>query len=383
MTQPRLAALIVAGGSGSRAGGPLPKQYRPVGGMAVIAHAFDALNGLPTWIVAGAGHDAMLADALGDRAPVGRVIGGATRRLSVRAGLEAIAAAGGADQVLIHDAARPFLPAAVIERLTTALVSNDGAVPVLPVVDTMVRTEGGLFGDVVPREGLVRVQTPQAFRFAAILAAHRGWRQDAEPTDDAQVARAAGLRVVAVQGDAMLDKLTHDADLAAAEARLGAALVSRTGSGFDVHVFEPGDHVMLCGLRIPHDAGLKGHSDADVGLHAITDAVLGAIGDGDIGSHFPPSDPRWRGEESGQFLRHAAGLVRAAGGVIDHVDCTIICEAPRIGPHRDAMRARVADLLEMPVTRISIKATTTERLGFTGRGEGMAAQAIATVRTPA
>jgi 2-C-methyl-D-erythritol 4-phosphate cytidylyltransferase/2-C-methyl-D-erythritol 2,4-cyclodiphosphate synthase len=377
-----VVALIVAGGSGSRAGGGIPKQYRSLAGTAVIARAFDAFGAMPVHIVHGEGHDEVLATALGSRTPASATIGGATRRASVRVGLEAIAAMGGADRVLIHDAARPGLSASVVVRLLAALDGADGAVPVLPVVDTLVRVDGDTIGATAPREGLVRVQTPQAFRFAAILDAHRRWRDAEEPTDDAQVARAAGLIVAAVTGDAALEKLTHDADFTAAEARLAGALVSRTGMGYDVHAFAEGDHVMLCGVRVPHVAALAGHSDADVGLHAITDALLGAIGDGDIGQHFPPSDPQWKGAASGRFLEHAAGLVRARGGIIDHVDCTIVCEAPKVGPHRDAMRAEVARLLQLPVGRISIKATTTERLGFTGRGEGMAAQAAATVRLP-
>ncbi|WP_419828203.1 bifunctional 2-C-methyl-D-erythritol 4-phosphate cytidylyltransferase/2-C-methyl-D-erythritol 2,4-cyclodiphosphate synthase [Sphingomonas sp.] len=377
-----VVALIVAGGSGSRAGGDVPKQYRDLGGATVIARAFDACEGVPIHIVHGEGHGAMLAAALACRQPASTTTGGATRRASVRAGLEAIAAAGGADLVLIHDAARPGLPPAVIGRLTAALAEADGAVPVLPAVDTLVRLHGGHVGATVPRDGLARVQTPQAFRFAAILDAHRRWAEEEEPTDDAQVARAAGLVVVAVEGDAALEKITHEADFAAAEARVAATLVSRTGMGFDVHAFAEGDHVMLCGVRVPHTAALAGHSDADVGLHAITDALLGAVGDGDIGHHFPPSDPRWKGAASGQFLEHAADLIRTRGGEIDHVDCTIICEAPKVGPHRETMRAEVARLLRVPVARISIKATTTERLGFTGRGEGMAAQAVATVRIP-
>jgi 2-C-methyl-D-erythritol 4-phosphate cytidylyltransferase/2-C-methyl-D-erythritol 2,4-cyclodiphosphate synthase len=377
-----VVALIVAGGSGSRAGGSVPKQYRTLAGTAVIARAFDAFGAVPVHIVHGAGHGDMLAAAIGTRVPASTSVGGATRRVSVRAGLEAIAGTGGADIVLIHDAARPALDSATIRRLVAALDAADGVVPVLPVVDTLVRAEDGTIGAVLPRDGIVRVQTPQAFRFERILDAHRRWDDPAEPTDDAQVARAAGLAVAAVEGDARLEKLTHEADFAAAEARLAGALVSRTGMGFDVHAFAEGDHVMLCGVRVPHAARLAGHSDADVGLHAITDALLGAICDGDIGQHFPPSDPQWKGAASGRFLEHAAGLVRAAGGVIDHVDCTIMCEAPKVGPHRDAMRAQVAQLLQLPVGRISIKATTTERLGFTGRGEGMAAQAVATVRLP-
>lgn len=377
-----VVALIVAAGSGSRMGGGIPKQYRTVAGVPVIARAIDALASHPAidavHVVIGAGQEAMLTDALGDRV-VTSSPGGATRRESVRAGLEAI---GAAKQVLIHDAARPFLPISVIDRLLAALDGAEGAIPTLPVVDTLVRADGGTLGDTVEREGLARVQTPQAFRFDDILAAHRNWSGDAEPTDDAQVARAASHTVLAVPGDVMLEKLTHEADFAAAEARLGAVMTSRTGMGYDVHAFSEGDHVMLCGLRIPHTQALAGHSDADVGLHAITDALLGTIADGDIGSHFPPSDPRWRGADSGTFLQHAASLVAAKGGVIDHVDVTIICEAPKVGPHRQAMRERIAELLALPVGRVSVKATTTEQLGFTGRREGMAAQAVASVRLP-
>lgn len=379
-------ALIVAGGNGSRAGGDIPKQYRRIGGTAVIARAFDALSshsGIDAvFLVIGNGQEALLTEVLGERRPAKVVRGGATRRESVAAGLEAISEAGGAGAVLIHDAARPFLPGAVIDRLLSTIEVQAGAVPTLPVVDTLVRADGEVLGDTVARDRLARVQTPQAFRFDAIVAAHRGWSGPQEPTDDAQVARHAGLTVVAVSGDPMLEKITHEADLATAETRLAATMVSRTGSGFDVHAFAEGDHVMLCGLKIPHSHALAGHSDADVGLHAITDALLGAIADGDIGSHFPPSDHRWKGADSGQFLQHAASLVAAKGGIIDHVDLTIICEAPKVGPHREPMRQRVAELLALPLGRVSVKATTTERLGFTGRGEGMAAQAMATVRMP-
>jgi 2-C-methyl-D-erythritol 4-phosphate cytidylyltransferase/2-C-methyl-D-erythritol 2,4-cyclodiphosphate synthase len=382
---PTIVALIVAAGSGTRAGAGVPKQYRRIGGRAVIAHAFDALAAHPriaaVHIVVGAGQETLLGEALGERRPATVTPGGATRRASVLAGLETIAALP-PTHVLIHDAARPFLPAAVLDRLIAALAATPGAVPTLPVVDTLVRVDTDALGDTVSRDGLARVQTPQAFRFDAILAAHRGWSGPGEPTDDAQVARHAGLAVAAVPGDPMLDKLTHEADLAAAETRLATGLTARTGLGYDVHAFAEGDHVMLCGLRVPHTHALAGHSDADVGLHAITDALLGTIADGDIGSHFPPSDARWKGADSASFLRHAAGLVAAQGGTIDHIDLTIICEAPKVGPHRQAMRERVAAILDLPIGRISIKATTTERLGFTGRGEGMAAQAVASVRAP-
>jgi 2-C-methyl-D-erythritol 4-phosphate cytidylyltransferase/2-C-methyl-D-erythritol 2,4-cyclodiphosphate synthase len=262
-----------------------------------------------------------------------------------------------------------------------ALDDAAGAVPVLPVVDSLARGEA-MLGDTVPRSGLVRVQTPQAFRFDAILKAHRDWPGAAEATDDAQVARAAGVDMKMVPGDAMLEKLTYPEDFERAEQRLAARLITRTGFGFDVHAFAPGTELWLGGILIPHSKGLSGHSDADVALHALTDALLGTIGEGDIGQHFPPSDPQWRGAASSLFLEHARSLIEKRGGVIDHADITIICEAPKIGPHRDSIRQRIAALLRLPLERISLKATTTERLGFTGRGEGIAAQAIASVRLP-
>ncbi|HEX8449428.1 MAG TPA: bifunctional 2-C-methyl-D-erythritol 4-phosphate cytidylyltransferase/2-C-methyl-D-erythritol 2,4-cyclodiphosphate synthase [Allosphingosinicella sp.] len=379
----RTVALLVAAGSGSRAGAGLPKQYRRLGGRPLILHALDGLEraGIAeVRVVIGRGQEALYREALGGRALPSPVIGGAERQDSVRNGLEAIAAEGGAGRVYIHDAARAFLPPAVVVRLRDALAEADGAVPVLPVVDTLARA-GASLGEPVHRERLVRVQTPQAFRFEAILAAHRRWT-GCLATDDAQVARAAGLRVAAVAGDERLEKLTHEEDFARAEARLAAAMTARTGLGFDVHAFAPGEALWLGGIRIPHERGLKGHSDADVLLHAVTDALLGAIGAGDIGDHFPPSDPQWRGAPSSLFVEHARALIEARGGRIDHVDATLICEAPRIGPHREAIRSCVAALLRLAPTRVSIKATTTERLGFTGRGEGMAAQAIATVRLP-
>ncbi|MBV9840382.1 MAG: bifunctional 2-C-methyl-D-erythritol 4-phosphate cytidylyltransferase/2-C-methyl-D-erythritol 2,4-cyclodiphosphate synthase [Sphingomonadaceae bacterium] len=382
-TSLRTVAIVVAGGTGSRAGSAVPKQYASLGGNAVLAHAIASLARHPAIAavqpVIGQeqselyrGH--IKVDAL---APV---VGGAVRQASVLAGLEAIAAAGGADRVLIHDAARPFVPGAVVDRLLAALDGDDGAVPVLPVVDSLAR-DAGLLGDPAPRDGLMRVQTPQAFRFGAILAAHRA-AAGGNAGDDAQLAREAGLRVAMVAGDEMLAKVTHPEDFAAAERRLAARMIARTAMGFDVHAFDAGDHVMVCGVRVPHAKALAGHSDADVGLHAITDALLGAIGDGDIGSHFPPSDPQWKGADSAAFIAHARDLVAARGGIIDHVDVTIVCEAPKIGPHREAMRARIAELLRLPLRRTSVKATTTERLGFTGRSEGMAAQAVATIRLP-
>jgi 2-C-methyl-D-erythritol 4-phosphate cytidylyltransferase/2-C-methyl-D-erythritol 2,4-cyclodiphosphate synthase len=377
MTKPRTAALIVAAGQGLRAGGDLPKQFALLAGKPMLAHSHAALAAHPAidavLVVIGEGQGAALEAALG---PVRFVIGGATRRESVRNGLEAL---DGFDRVLIHDAARPFLSPAVIDALSRALDDHDGALPALPVADTLARGSDRL-GETVSRDGLLRVQTPQAFRHATILEAHRAWPEDREATDDAQMVRALGHDVAIVAGDPMLEKITHPADFAAAEARHAATLRVRTAQGFDVHRFAEGEELWLGGIRIPHSKGLSGHSDADVALHAITDALLGTIGAGDIGMHFPPSDPRWRGAASARFLEHAADLVRVEGGVIDFIDLTIICEAPKIGPHREAMRASIAALLRLPPGRISVKATTTERLGFTGRSEGMAAQAIATVR---
>ena len=382
MSRGKTVALIVAAGCGARAGGGVPKQYAPLGGRALVAHAIGAFAGHPAIdavrLVIGEGQEALLAAATAAFALPAPAIGGATRQQSVRAGLEAIAAEGGAERVLIHDAARPFLPAAVIDRLLAALERAAGAVPVLAAVDSLAQG-GDLLGDPVPREGVVRVQTPQAFRFAEILAAHRAWPGARDAGDDAQVARAGGVAVATVPGDPRLGKITLAGDFAEAEAQLARRMRSRAASGFDVHAFAPGDGLWLCGVRIAHERALAGHSDADVALHAVTDALLGTIGDGDIGTHFPPSDPQWRGAPSALFVEHAARRIAARGGRIDHVDLTLICEEPRIGPHRPAMRARLAQLLGLPESRVSIKATTTERLGFTGRGEGIAAQAIATV----
>jgi 2-C-methyl-D-erythritol 4-phosphate cytidylyltransferase/2-C-methyl-D-erythritol 2,4-cyclodiphosphate synthase len=373
----RTVALLVAAGSGSRAGGETPKQFRPVAGRALLAHAIDHLRHPAVdevQVVIGEGQEDAYRAAIGERALPSPILGGATRRQSVVNGLEELARDGDVARVLIHDAARPFLPAAVIDRLLAALDLSDGAVPVLPVVDTLAKANGTL-GETIPRHDLVRVQTPQAFRFTPIHRAHAAWPGD-EATDDAQVARAAGLSVAEVAGDPDLEKLTYDEEFVRAEAtRTGP----RVGFGFDVHAFAAGEELWLGGIQVPHDKGLAGHSDADVVLHALTDAILGALGAGDIGDHFPPSNPQGRGAESSVFLEHARDLVEKAGGRIAHVDVTIICEAPRIGPYRDAMRARIAGLLRLPLSRTSIKATTTERLGFTGRGEGIAAQAVATI----
>ena len=370
--RPRTVALIVAAGSGSRAGGAVPKQYAMVAGKPLIAHAYAAFAGhsavdeVVVVIAAGAEHFA--AAALGSARTV---TGGPSRRESVALGLAAIVA----DRVLVHDAARPFVPADVIDRVLAALDTHEGATPVLAVADTLVRD-----GAVVRRDGLSRVQTPQGFRADALRAAHDGWPGDEEATDDAQMVRRLGGSIALVQGDTMLDKVTHPEDFAAANAKV--TWETRSASGFDVHRLEIGEELWLGGVLIPHDKGLSGHSDADVGLHALTDALLGTIAAGDIGTHFPPSDPQWKGADSAQFLQHAASLIADKGGRIDFVDLTLICEAPKIGPHREAMRTRIGALLGLSEDRVSIKATTTERLGFTGRGEGIAAQAIATVSLP-
>jgi len=373
-----IAALIVAAGKGDRAGGAVPKQFAPLGGKAVLAHSVDAFLAHPdidvTCLVIGEHQQDLAREALGDRAVAAIVIGGAERQDSVRAGLSALADHG-VSKVLIHDAARPFLSADVIDRLIAALDTSAGVVPALPVVDTLAHGHSTL-GDTVDRSGLMRIQTPQAFRFDAIMTSHKRWNGGIA-TDDAQMARAAGYEVSIVEGDAALEKITHSPDLSRAHESVATV---RTGLGFDVHRLERGKELWLCGIKLDHDFGLAGHSDADVALHAVVDAILGAIGEGDIGSHFPPSDPKWKGAASSVFVDHARALVASRGGVIDHVDLTLICEAPKIGPHRERMRARLAEMLCIDIGRTSVKATTTEGLGLTGRGEGIAAQAIATVR---
>ena len=377
----KIAAIIVAAGKGERAGTALPKQYSLLGGQPILRRAVQALASHEAIsriiVVIGPGQEDLAQAALAALPVDALLVGGAERQHSVAAGLAAI---NDADAVLIHDAARPLLPPAVVDRLVAALQTSPAAVPALPVVDTLTRTAEGL-GDVVNRDGLVRVQTPQAFHTNAILAAHRHWTGPAA-TDDAQMVRAAGFAVTLVEGDPMLDKITQPGDFQAAEQKLAAQMVSRTGMGYDVHRLGAGEELWLGGVRIPHNKGLIGHSDADVALHALTDALLGALGDGDIGSHFPPSDPQWRGAASHRFVEHAAALIRKAGGRIDHVDVTIICEEPKIGPHREAMRQRIAGMMGIGLRHVSVKATTTERLGFTGRGEGIAAQAVATLRLP-
>ncbi|WP_230480642.1 bifunctional 2-C-methyl-D-erythritol 4-phosphate cytidylyltransferase/2-C-methyl-D-erythritol 2,4-cyclodiphosphate synthase [Sphingomonas sp. Leaf21] len=381
----KIAALIVAAGGGSRMGGGIPKQFREVGGKPMLAWSHAAFAQHPAI-------GPVLIMVAPDQLETARAIlpagwcepGGASRRESVAKGLRHLAMTG-VERVLIHDAARPFLSAEVIERVLAGLDTADGAMPVMPVADTLAREDhrrgDTMLGETVPRDGVVRVQTPQGFHLQAVIAAHAAWPADAEATDDAQMVRRLGGRVALVQGDAMLEKITYPDDMAGADGRL--AWETRTAMGYDVHRLEDGEELWLGGVLIPHHQGLSGHSDADVALHALTDALLGTIAAGDIGTHFPPSDPQWKGAESGQFLQHAAKLIAEKGGRIDFVDLTIICEAPKIGPHRAAMVERIAALLNIGRDRVSLKATTTERLGFTGRGEGIATQAVATVRIPA
>jgi len=372
-------ALIVAAGSGTRMGGE-PKQFRLLGGKPVLRSAVEALIHHPAIravrVVIGRGQRDRAGEALSGL-DVGELIeGGAERADSVRAGLAQLTG----DAVLVHDAARPFCPPAVVDRLLASLEFYEGAAPVLPVGDTLARV-GETLGEPVDRGGLARVQTPQAFRLAALKLAYERWAGPS-PTDETTVVRAAGMKVAAVEGDPALEKLTLPADFERAEKWLAGRLTPRTGMGFDVHAFAGEGPIMLGGVEIAHDRGLAGHSDADVVLHSITDALLGAAGLGDIGEHFPPSDARWKGAASALFLAHAVDLLRARGALIDHIDCTIIAEAPKVGPHRDVMRAKIAEIAGLSVHQVSVKATTTEGLGFTGRREGIAAQAVASVRLP-
>lgn len=372
---PRVAAVIVAAGEGLRAGQPVPKQFAKWRGKPVVRHSAEALAsaGIDLIMVAiPAGAEIIASQCLSGIPGIKLVTGGATRQVSVRRALEALVP-DFPEFVLVHDAARPVLPATVIHRLLAALVVQAGAIPVLPVVDSLTAADGDLMGDPARREVLRRVQTPQAFRFVDILAAQRSWAGETNAGDDAQVARAAGLAVALVEGDERLHKLTFASDFASDLPPM------RVGTGYDVHRLAAGEELWLCGVKIDHSHGLAGHSDADVAIHALVDAILGAIGQGDIGSHFPPSDPQWRGAASDRFLAHAAKLAAEAGYRIGNVDLTIICEAPKIGPHREIMRARLAEILATGIDAISVKATTTERLGFTGRSEGIAAQAVATL----
>jgi len=384
-----VAAVVVAAGRGFRAGGEGPKQYREIGGEPVIRASLKGLTGYPgiamvqpvihpddteLFRAAAAGLDVL--------APV---FGGATRQASVRAGLEALSARR-PDLVLVHDAARPFASAALIARGIAAAAASGAAIPALPVADTVKTVDpAGVVTGTIERAQLRLVQTPQAFAFATLLAAHQRARAAGREdfTDDAALAEWAGIKVATFAGEAANVKLTTADDFArVAAAELAALTDVRTGFGYDVHAFGPGDYITLGGVRIAHSQGLSGHSDADVVLHALVDAILGALADGDIGVHFPPSDPQWRGASSDRFLAFAIERLRARRGRIGHLDVNVVCEAPRIGPHRDAMRLRIAEIAGIEVTRVAVKATTSEKLGFIGRSEGMAAFATATVRLP-
>lgn len=366
-------ALIVAAGRGTRLGGDVPKQFRLLGGKPMFMWSMETFGD----------HSAIDAACVvtseSDKnffSSPRTIRGGETRQESVRLGLEALASEKPA-RVLIHDAVRPFVSSVLIDRVAQALDEADAVAPVLPVTDTL-RRQAGKSYDTVSRDNLFRAQTPQGFRFDAILEAHRRFAK--EPvTDDLALAERAGLSIATVAGEEMNFKITTPEDFALAERLAGSGDI-RSGTGFDVHRFGAGDHLWLCGVKIPHSKGLEGHSDADVGLHALTDAILGALGAGDIGVHFPSSDERWRGKPSYLFLKHAVDLAREKQGVVVHVDVTLICEQPKVGPYREAMRARIADIIGIEVARVSVKGTTTDGLGFTGRGEGIAAQAIATLR---
>lgn len=374
-TLPPFAAIVVAAGKGLRVGGDTPKQFRQWRGRALIAHSVESLSRAgadPLLVVIAAGAEEDAREALAGVESVRFATGGATRQDSVRAGLETLAN-DAPERVLIHDAARPDLSLAVVERLLSALDHHAGAIPTLPVVDSLaIAGEGGVMAGKASREVLRRVQTPQAFRYGDILAAHRQWQGASDAGDDAQVLTASNGSVALVDGDERLRKITFAEDLM----ETATTPSFRIGQGFDVHRLVEGEELWLCGVKLDHTHGLSGHSDADVALHAITDAILGAVGEGDIGTHFPPSDPQWAGARSGQFLEHAVKLARDAGYALGNIDLTIICEAPKIGPHRPAMRAEVARLTGISESAVSIKATTTEKLGYTGRGEGIAAQAI-------
>ena len=399
MSQPEtIAVILVAAGRGSRAGEGVPKQYRPLRGRPLLAHAIEAFAAVPAVgdILCVIHPDdielfraalASVRDAF--QQPHARyAFGAATRQRSAHAGLRALAngTAPAPDYVLIHDAARPFASPGLIARAIAAARQHGAAVPVLALTDTIKQIDGsGTVAATIDRNTLRAAQTPQAFAFPLILAAHEAAlvRGQDDLTDDAAIAEAAGQRVAVFSGSSANMKVTTPGDFARAEAMLASPLTDiRTGQGFDVHAFAPGDHVWLCGLRIAHTQALCGHSDADVALHALTDAILGALADGDIGAHFPPSDPQWKGAGSALFLKDAVARVARRGGRIAHLDLTLVCEAPKIGPHREAMRAAVAAIAGISVGRVAVKATTSEGLGFTGRREGIAAMAVATIQLP-
>ena len=374
----RIAAILVAAGSGSRFGGGVPKQYAICAGKPVVRWAAGALAPHVT-LLQPVGDAALLGPALDGLPHLPIMAGGATRQDSVRHGLEALAPHA-PDVVLVHDAARPYIPPQTIPELLQALGRHHGAIPAVPVADTLKRAADGLIAATVPRDGLFRAQTPQAFRFQTLLDLHRGGAQGA--TDDASLLEHAGLAVAITRGSEDNIKLTYQEDAVRLQRVLSPMLHPRTGTGFDVHVLQAGRPLILCGVTIPHEAGLAGHSDADVGIHALCDAIYGALAEGDIGRHFPPSEATWKDADSARFLAHAAARIAARGGRLANADVTLICERPKITPHAPAMIARLSALLGVEPARISVKATTTERLGFAGRGEGIAAQAVATVLLP-
>lgn len=386
----KTTALIVAAGEGQRCGGSLPKQYQIIGGRPMLWHSVRTFLDHPAVdavrVVMSPSHHALYNAALQGLDIGEPVEGGATRQESVRKGLEALAE-DGTERVLIHDAARPLVGAAVIGRVLEALTDHLAVIPVTPVVDTLKRVAGDEVQETVAREELRAAQTPQGFHFRYIHGLHTRYGEDAALTDDASLAEHEGLEVHCVAGEERNRKMTTPEDMAWAEAALRGPMQTRSAMGFDVHVFiEPRRQpveVMICGVSVPHDHQLEGHSDADVGLHALTDAVLGTLAAEDIGHHFPPDDPQWKGQDSAAFLRHALFMLKEAGGTLVHADVTIIGEAPKIAPHRTAMRTRLAEITGLPLSAVSVKATTTERLGFLGRRQGLAAQAIVTVELPA
>lgn len=374
----RAAAILVAAGSGSRFGTDTPKQFLTLAGKPVLRHAAEALA-QQVALLQPVGDAAAIDAALAGLDHLPTVPGGLARQDSVRAGLEALAPHA-PDIVLVHDAARPCIPPGTVPALFAALEQAAGAIPALPVGDTLKRVRQGVITETVARDGLYRAQTPQAFRFPALLAAHQAGTAGA--TDDAALLEAVGQSVAIVPGSEDNIKLTWPEDLARLERIMAPSLFPRVGTGFDVHVLEPGRKLMLCGVEVPHDQGLAGHSDADVGIHALCDAIYGALAEGDIGRHFPPSQATWKDADSARFLTHAAERIIARGGMLANADVTLICERPKIAPHAAAMATRLAALLGVDAARVSVKATTTERLGFTGRGEGIAAQAVATILLP-
>ncbi|WP_339857908.1 bifunctional 2-C-methyl-D-erythritol 4-phosphate cytidylyltransferase/2-C-methyl-D-erythritol 2,4-cyclodiphosphate synthase [Thalassospira alkalitolerans] len=392
----KIAVVIVAAGSGNRFGDPIPKQYHLLGGKPLLRHCIDSfIRHMPIElirVVYNPDHQDWYNTAISGMSLPNPVVGGATRQQSVLNGLKSLESEN-PDYVLIHDAARPGISDDVITRVVAALANHHGAIPTLPVLDTIKQTDNnGVIDRTVSREQLHRAQTPQGFRYETILDAHRQF-EGREFTDDAALLEQLHLDVVCVEGAVTNDKITRRDDIGRArdwlkndpETKEDTNMIReefRTGTGFDVHRFAPGDHCILCGVNVPHSARLDGHSDADVGLHTLTDALLGAIGAGDIGQHFPPSDMKWKGAASDQFVHHAVNLIRERGGRIVNVDITLICERPKIGPHTSAMRAKVAEILGIDVERVNVKATTTEQLGFTGRAEGIAAQAAVSVALP-